>query len=201
MMQNVRINNKGITLLALVITIIILSIIVGISMKYGMDAITYTTFQNTKTNMLLIEAKAKEYVENANYKLGIRPQEATEEMRAAAKEELKGTLLTNLEVLGTRVQDIGISEEDVLAGNVYKLTTEDLEKMSIRGVESNDEKGWYIILYNITAKIYYTYGVKVGKEIKYALDDIRDVNVNDQKDVSEKNNVSDQNDVNIQKEE
>ncbi len=182
MMQNVRKNNRGITLLALVITIIILSIIVGISMKYGMDAITYTTFQNTKTNMLLIEAKAKEYVENANYKLGIRPQEATEEMKATAREELKGTLLTNLEVLGNRVQDIGISEEDVLKGNVYKLTKEDLEKMNIRGVESNDEQGWYIIVYNIenaTAKIYYTYGVKVGKEIKYALDDIRNVNVND----------------------
>lgn len=181
-MQNLRGNNKGITLLVLVITIVILTIIVGISMKYGMDTITYTTFQNTKTNMLLIEAKAKEYVENANYKLGIKPQEATEAMKEEARKELKGTLLTNLEVLGTRVQEIGISEQDVLDGNVYKLTTEDLEKMSIRGVESNDEKGWYIILYNvenITAKVYYTYGVKVGKQIKYALDDIRDINVND----------------------
>ena len=181
-MQNLRRNNKGITLLVLVITIVILTIIVGVSMKYGMDTITYTTFQNTKTNMLLIEAKAKEYVENANYKLGIKPQEATDEMKAEARKELKGTLLTNLEVLGTRVQEIGISEQDVLDGNVYKLTTEDLEKMSIRGVESNDEKGWYIILYNvenITAKVYYTYGVKVGKQIKYALDDIRDINVND----------------------
>ena len=45
MIESIRKNNKGITLLALIITIIILIIIVGTSMKYGMDAITYTTFQ------------------------------------------------------------------------------------------------------------------------------------------------------------
>ena len=200
MIESIRKNNKGITLLALIITIIILIIIVGTSMKYGMDAITYTTFQNTKTNMLLIEVKAKECVENANFDLGIKPNEATQEMKDKARSELKGTQVTKLDPLASRLPDIGIEEQQVLDGNVFKLTEEDLEKMSIRGVQSNDQKGWYIIVYNIeaaTAKIYHTYGVKVGKQIKYALDDFRDVNVNDEQDVNEKNEVNDVNEQNV----
>ena len=173
MIENVKKNNKGITLLALVIIIVIITIIAGITIRYAMEAIRLATLQNTKTNMLLIEAKAKEYVENANFDLGIKPEEATE--------ELKGTLVTNRELLASKLPDIGISASDITNGNVYKLTSEDLENMNIRGVESNDEKGWYVIVYNIpnaSAKIYHTYGVKLESgEIKYALDDFRDDNV------------------------
>ncbi len=181
MIENVKKNNKGITLLALVIIIVIITIIAGITIRYAMEAIRLATLQNTKTNMLLIEAKAKEYVENANFDLGIKPEEATEEMKTKAKNELKGTLVTNRELLASKLPDIGISASDITNGNVYKLTSEDLENMNIRGVESNDEKGWYVIVYNIpnaSAKIYHTYGVKLESgEIKYALDDFRDDNV------------------------
>ncbi len=181
MIENLGKNNKGITLLILVVTVIVLMIIVGTVVKYGMQAITYATYQSTKTNMLLVEAKAKEYVENANFQLGVKPEEATDEMKQKARSELKGTLLTHGEVLGTRVHDIGISPDDVDNGNVFKLTKEDLEAMNIHNVESNDDKGWYIIVYNIeaaTVKIYHTYGVRLeSKEIKYCLDDIRDINL------------------------
>ncbi len=181
MIENLRKENKGITLISLIITMIVLIIIVSTVVKYGKQAITYASYQSTKTNMLLIEAKAKQYVENANFQLGVKPEEATEEMKQKARNELKGTKISHEELLGTKVHDIGISPEDVDNGNVFKLTKEDLEAMNIRNVESNDEKGWYIIVYNIeqaTAKIYHTYGVKLeSKEIKYALDDIRDINL------------------------
>ena len=140
----------------------------------------------------MIEAKAKEYVENANYALGIRPEDATEEMKEKARSELKGTQVTKLDPLASRLPDIGIEEQQVLDGNVFKLTEEDLEKMSIRGVQSNDQKGWYIIVYNIEAA---TANVNVN-------DDQKDVDEqNDVNDVNEQNNVNEQNEVNEQKEE
>ena len=74
-------NNKGITLMTLVITIIVLLIIVSITVNYGIDSISKAQIQNMQTNMLLIEAKAKKYVENANFQLGVKPDEATDEMK------------------------------------------------------------------------------------------------------------------------
>ena len=56
-------NNKGITLLALAITIIVLSIIAGISINAGKQAIDQAEFQTIETNMLIIKAKAKSYAE------------------------------------------------------------------------------------------------------------------------------------------
>ena len=82
--------NKGVTLATLVITIVVLLILSGITINYGVSNIKRAKIQNIKTNMLLIEAKTKEYVENANYDLGIKPNEATAEMKEKAISELEG---------------------------------------------------------------------------------------------------------------
>ena len=57
--------NRGITMVALVITIVVLLIIAGISIGAGNNAIKNSKLENLKTNMLLIEVKAKEQIENA----------------------------------------------------------------------------------------------------------------------------------------
>ena len=61
--------NKGITMVALVITIVLLLILAGISIGTGGNIIKRTELENLKTGMLLIEVKGKEYVENANFNL------------------------------------------------------------------------------------------------------------------------------------
>ena len=63
-------NNKGITLITLTITIIVLAIIAGITVYSGIDTVKRTNLESMRTNMLLIQAKAKEYVEEANFKIG-----------------------------------------------------------------------------------------------------------------------------------
>ena len=78
--------NEGITMLVLVITVILLLILSGISINTGNNIIKRANLENLKTNMLLIEVKGKEYVENANYDLGIKPNEATAEMKGKAGE-------------------------------------------------------------------------------------------------------------------
>lgn len=51
--------NKGITLIALVITIIILVIITGVSLKVGSDLFSNANLKTLDTNMLLIQARVK----------------------------------------------------------------------------------------------------------------------------------------------
>jgi len=59
---------KGITLIALVITVILLFIIGGISIMGGTDLVNTAKAETVETNMLTIKAKAKEYIENVDSK-------------------------------------------------------------------------------------------------------------------------------------
>lgn len=177
-------NNKGITMVALVITITVMIIIMSIVVKMGTDTITKTNIEDIKTNMLFVEAKGKEFVEKANHELGIKPEEATEEMKQKSNSMIegsgKGTKVTsqNDKFLCEDLKKIGISQEDIDNGNVYKMSTEDLSQMGIKDVKSSYEDGWYIVVYdvnNMTVKVYFTKGVRIDKNVyKYCLDDIRE---------------------------
>ena len=50
--------------------------------------------------------------------------------------------------------------------------------MGINGVDSNDEDGWYVVVYDVEnskVKVYNTKGISDGsQQVKYFLDDIRD---------------------------
>ena len=173
--DSIESNQKGITMIALTITIILLFILSGIAIYSGKDTIRRENLEELKTNMLLIQTKAREFVENASFDLGIDPQNATEEMRANAQNELngedKGTLVEEGDPIESELLSIGISQNDIDNGNVYKLTTQNLENMGIKDVESNDTDGWYVIVYDITnttAEIYNT----IGYEGKYSLTDL-----------------------------
>ena len=171
-------NERGITLIALGITIVVLVILAGITIHAGTESIKKAKLEGLKTNMLLIETKAREFVENASFDLGIDPENATDEMKIKAQSELsgedKGTLVTASDSMINQLLTIGISQMDIINENVYKLTTENLEKMGINDVESNDKEGWYVIVYNIddtTAEIYHT----AGYNGKYSLTDIEQI--------------------------
>ena len=71
--------NEGITMLVLVITVILLLILSGISINTGNNIIKRANLENLKTNMLLIEVKGKEYVENGNFNLGTSFDKLTDE--------------------------------------------------------------------------------------------------------------------------
>lgn len=173
-----RKNEKGITIVVLTITIILLLILAGITVYTGKDSIQKANLEGLKTNMLLIQTKAKEYVENASFELGIDPQNATNEMKANAQNELtgenKGTLVTSGDSIIDDLLDMGIRQEDIDNGRVCKLTTENLKNMGINDVESNDKEGWYVIVYNIddtTAEIYHT----IGYQGKHSLTEIEQI--------------------------
>lgn len=73
--KDIKNRTEGVTLLALTVTIAILIIIAGITIYSGKDTIKKAKLEELKTNMLLIQAKAREYVEDATFKMGINPDD------------------------------------------------------------------------------------------------------------------------------
>lgn len=175
-------DNKGITMVVLVITIVILLIIAGISIFQGNKAIKTSQLENVKTNMLLIKVKAKEYTENANFKLGTNFESATDKDTkvADAKTELKGEEITDSNMFGS---GMNISQEQLTSDNTnyiyyYRLNTTNLKDMGLSKVESDESNGWYIIKYNIKdleVEIYNTEGFEKDGVMYYSLTDLQNI--------------------------
>lgn len=159
-------NNKGITLIALTITIIILLILASITIYSGKESIKKAQLENLKTNMLLIKAKAKEYVEQASFKNGVNKSEISEE----AKNELKGK---EANASDYSKQNITINGGEIL----YKLTSDNLKEMGLKDVKlgSNEE---YLVKYNIkdvTVEVYNTSGYENNGTTVYSLSELEKI--------------------------
>lgn len=176
--------NKGITMVALVITIVLLLILAGISIGQGNKVIKSSQLENLKTNMLLIKVKAKEYVENANFKLGTNFESAADkETRITnAKAELKGEEITDSSIFSS---GMNINQETITSDNsnyiyYYKLDTNSLTDIGLSKVESDEKNGWYIIKYdikNLEVEIYNTKGFEENKTKYYSLTELQNVNL------------------------
>ena len=164
--------NKGITLITLVITIVVLLIIAGIAVYSGKETIKKAKLEELKTNMLLIQAKAKEYVENANFKLGTKIDEAQENERddriSKAKEELKGNEIQKSDI------DITIRDKEGKYIYYYKLTEDQLKEIGLSDVKSNTQDGEYMVEYDLEKAQVEIYNTK-GYEGKYSLTDIEKI--------------------------
>lgn len=168
---------NGITMIALVITVVVLLIIVGIGLGSGEETIKNTQLENLKTNMLLMKAKTKGYVENANYDLGTNIDTAKDEIKTQreekSKSELKGTEIVDTTIL----KQVGISQEEIETASskriyYYQLSTQDLEEMGLKNVTSDEESGFYLVKYDVNemlVEIYHTKGIKKGNKIVYSL--------------------------------
>ena len=178
--------NKGITMVTLIITIIVLLIIAGISIGTGNKVIKSSELENVKTNMLLIKAKGKEYVENANFNLGTTIDTVSEEEKSnriqKAKEGLKGEEIQDNSIFDG---NINITLDNIKADNenyiyYYKLTTQNLVDIGISKVKSDEDDGWYIIKYdikNVKIEVYNTKGFENGETKYYSLTEIQDLNI------------------------
>ena len=179
--------NKGITMVALVITIIILLILSGISINAGSNIITKSKLENIKTDMMLIKVKGKEYVENANFSLGTNFEKITDENEKNtrvenAKSKLKGTEIENWEELDSKIGTTSeqFQEEKTNLTFYYKLSTEDLKEIGIENVKSDKNNGEYIIKYyikNVEIEIYNTQGFKNGEEVYYSLNELENLEI------------------------
>lgn len=102
------INNKGITLIALVVMVVILVIIASVTVTVSMNVVDVAKFENVETDLLLIQSKAKV----------IADKKAIGEIE---EEELYGTK-----------QDSGEYE------NWYLLSQTELEDMGLKKAKAED---------------------------------------------------------------
>lgn len=163
-------DNKGVTLVALTITIIVLLIIASIAIYSGSDTIKNAKLESLKTNMLLIQAKAKEYCEEASFKLGTEENPSNEKI-SNAKNSLKGT------EQNADIPDY-ITKEEGKKEYIYKLETSNLQEMGINGVESDDKNGRYYVKYNltdVTVEVYNTKGFTKDSTTYYSLSQLQEL--------------------------
>ncbi len=160
---------KGVTLIVLVITIIVLSIIASIGYFNGKEVIQKEKLESLKTNMLLIQAKAKECVENATFKMGINPDEAK-------KNEVRNQIYID-EYKLIKVSDktdLIIPNGITVNENFYYVTNDTLSKLGLDKIEIGNENGEYLIEFNEgenKVEIYNT----MGYEGKYSLTDLQNI--------------------------
>lgn len=175
-MKNKLKNQKGITLIALGITIIVLLILASITITASTEAIKRANLEALKTNMLLVQAKAKEYIENAAFELGTSPNEET---RAKAKQELSGTTDLGENKLiedESKRSELGIPQDYEY---IYAVSTEALNAMGIKDAKSDADNGYYVVAYNLEptnemdVEIYNTQGYNGA----YSLSDIEKVEI------------------------
>lgn len=165
--MNIKNKIEGMTLLTLSILIIILAILTGVVLYLGKQSLQKAKLEELKTNMLLIQAKAREYVEDASVKIGVHNTE--EEKKQSVRNEV---YVTNAKLEKAMYGDIpahfNILETD--QDTCYWLTPEAEENWGLSKIElGNEEK--YLIRFdeeNVTLEIYNTQGY----DGKYSLTEI-----------------------------
>ena len=155
-MKNKR--NKGITLIALIITIIIMLILAGITLYESKNLINEAKIEEVKTNMLLIEAKAREYVEEVNFKMG--PQKDATKKAEAIQE----VYITKVGLVAANDASLAISvptDSGIDLSKCYAVTETALNNMGLNKIELQHGE-YYLIKFNeeeaVVEEIYNTLG-------------------------------------------
>lgn len=138
---------KGITLVALIITIVLMLILAGVGIDFGSDAITKAKLEDIKTDMISIKTKAKI----------IADQYSIKEI-----DNLVGTQITDEEAT-----KLGITNNK----NIRKWSKEDLTNQGLSTIDGDT----YIVNYsadgNNTCEVYYLNGY----EGKYSLTELKEL--------------------------
>lgn len=138
---------KGITMIALTITIVVMIILAGITVQYGMGLLQNVKLQDLRTNMLLIQAKAKEYVEEVNFQLVNVTDEA--EKTRIKNENLKGISLADSSIDSNVLNAANATGKiEGKKSDYYYLNSEILKEMGLEDMNS-EEYGYFIVKYDI----------------------------------------------------
>lgn len=143
-------NKKGITIIALVITIILMLILVGVTVKIGTNEIDKAKLEDIKTEMISIKTRAKIVEDQYNFK---------------DIEKLVGINLSSEEANDYNVQ-IEIPDEN--KEKCYIWTQEDLNSQELSSIKVDKDK-FYVVYYGDDIEVYYSKGV----DGKYSLTDLQ----------------------------
>ena len=163
-------NEKGITLIVLAVTIIIMLIIASIAIYAGTESIKNAKLEALKTNMLLIQAKAKEYVEEVSFKIGV-----TSGVDATEVQNRTNQARTEIYINDAQLEVVTDTSKipRLTSGNTYKVGQEALKKMGLEQIENTGGEYWVTFdEENCTVEVYNTEGYQGN----YSLTDIENIN-------------------------
>ena len=155
---------KGITLMALVITVIIILIIGGISITKGSDLIEKSKVETIETNMLTIKAKAKEYAENVdalNWKVKDEDK-ASKNIEAFKKYKMEETTQTG-------------SWKEKEGYTYYDLSKDTLDMMALGDLWNENSRYVVGISDDFEVEIIYVPGVTYKNNTYYKLSELTNV--------------------------
>lgn len=161
-------------IISLIIAIIVI-IVIGASTttllkKMGEKA----SIQDLRTDLLLIQAKAKTYTETVNVETANLSTEKAEDNTKIAEvkdQKLKGTPLENCEEsIKKAAEQAGIDDTT----DYYYLSQEDLDNMGISIKVKKDT--YYLVKYNFKdTEVVYTKGYEYGDKIYYKLSEMKKI--------------------------
>ena len=143
---------QGITIVALVITIIIMLILVGVSIEIGSNIIDKSNLEDIKTNMLAIQGKSMSIGEKNSFDPGTNP--------------LVGVQITdkiNYIVSGYTISADLKSELEKVdsaeggAAEYFIWTKQNLIDSGLNNIKTDDSKVFYIVDYN-SNEVFYSIG-------------------------------------------
>lgn len=142
-------NEKGITIIALIITIILMLILVGVTVKVGTKEISKAKLEDIKTEMISIKTRAKIVKDKYDFK---------------DIDNLVGTKLSEATDYNAGAIDIPDESKE----NCYIWTQEDLNSQELSSIKVDKDK-FYVVYYGDDIEIYYSKGV----DGKYSLTELQ----------------------------
>jgi Tfp pilus assembly protein PilE len=149
---------SGITMVALVITIIVMIILASVTIYTGSNIVKQASLQNINTNMMLIQAKTKTIEEQAKF------NKDTSNYRGMKISEVEDNELIDKLVSNNVIDDVD---------NYYLLTQTDLNAM---GLEKIDIEDGYVVNYD-TNEVIYVKGFEANNQTYYKLSEMKDIEV------------------------
>lgn len=165
--------NKGITIIALVIMIIVILILAGISLIEGTSLIKQTKIENLMTNMITIRAKSKVFAEEVNAEVWDVEDKSTKRQNLYSEKY-------SMSVPSNETELISKVDSSVNTGNsceCYEITKETLSVMGLDELVNETENGEYIVVYDSSdytnLDIIYQPGIQYKGETYYTLSSLQ----------------------------
>jgi len=160
--------------LALIMAVIVIIAIATVITYVCKKAFDKTNLEDLRTNMLLIQGRAKTYTENVSVEtanLDEQKEEDNTKIEEVKGQKLKGTVLENCdENIKTEAKKAGIEDTK----DFYYLSSEDLKDMGINIRLKENE--YYLVKYNFEdTEVVYTKGYEYKDKTYYKLSEIKNI--------------------------
>ena len=136
--------NRAITLIALIITVIVILILASISTTEGVGLIKKVKKENIITNMIMIKSKAKVFAEEVNAKVWNSANKSSDRERIFQEQYNMQKISNEPNIISQITTDINDSN----GCECYQIQIETLHIMGLDDLANTSDNDEYIVVYN-----------------------------------------------------